>query len=306
MLLAALCLFALPNGEIAYMHQGGVWLVRPDGTGKEFAAQGSYDRPLVWSPDGSKLVFWKEDRAWNLFSYAPATGKVDDLTRARTADNRVPSFSPDGTWIAYMSGEKGLCLVDSEGRQIRNLTSKGHRDSPPQWLGQDSLAFEHLTSDGKIESYEIATSGGSPKLREPSRCFRTQRGSRWGQIRRGSPAVFEYGEWGVAGSRRLTLGDVQSADFAWASQGDAIAYRTYAPSEALYVRRLADTASRKVADLAPNAWCGYSFSPDGKRIVFSNGPRDATGIFVVAVAGGKPRRIADGVWPAWRPIPESG
>ena len=59
---------------------------------------------------------------WEIFTIRPDGSDLRQLTH-ETEDTPTPGWSPSGAWIAF-SGEIGLYLVDSEGRDtIRVSTS---------------------------------------------------------------------------------------------------------------------------------------------------------------------------------------
>ena len=66
-----------------------------DAPGKNFLAD--------WSPDGKSLAFsGNRILGWHVFLLHLATGKIDRLTGR---GNCRPHWSPDGRWIAYVSGQ---------------------------------------------------------------------------------------------------------------------------------------------------------------------------------------------------------
>lgn len=87
-----------------------------------------FDGFPVWSPDGEKILF-SSDRDGNFELYildATCIGKLqncDQTTRRLTyhpARDTSPSWSPDGRWIAYISG-RAVYVMDSDGGSIRHL-----------------------------------------------------------------------------------------------------------------------------------------------------------------------------------------
>lgn len=297
-LAAGLVLNAAPMGEIAYMRSGKVWLVNADGSGRRKIADGSYDRPLVWSPNGDKLIYWKEEPSWNLFSWDYRSGRVTNLTRNRTQDNRAASFSRDGSKIAFMSGQKGLCIMNADGSGLRVLSERGHRDEPPQWVSDSVIAFLD-TPDGKWRMLYFDLDKGE-LTHGPAAFYARSHGdehfayilsSEPTKIRRGS---FLQDVWNV-----LDLGGIRILNFEWAPDRSMLV-KTLKPAERLYW--LSQTGQRRfLMDLRKDGWHGVSPSPDSRFAALSNGKRGIESIYVIPRAGGKPRDIAKGVWPAWRP-----
>ena len=59
----------------------------------------------------------------------------------RTGDERYPSYSPDGTQIAFRgdldlvepSGDEEIYVMNADGTNVRQLTSNADFDSAPSW-----------------------------------------------------------------------------------------------------------------------------------------------------------------------------
>jgi Tol biopolymer transport system component len=92
----------------------------------------------AFSPDGKKVLFTAQREGRDILY-------IRDLARGRSTPIRVgdgieqmisPSFSPDGRQIVF-SGTKGgfsdLYVIDSDGRNLRPLTSDPLGDHMPQW-----------------------------------------------------------------------------------------------------------------------------------------------------------------------------
>jgi serine/threonine-protein kinase len=111
----------VPSGSAKAHGQRIVWK-RADGTGEEEPLipedmQNSYT--ASWTPDGKTLVYMRSNEknhsccdVWTVT--LDQKGKPQEprafleMTNDRTFGTRMPEVSPDGHWLAYVSGESGL------------------------------------------------------------------------------------------------------------------------------------------------------------------------------------------------------
>jgi Tol biopolymer transport system component len=106
----------------------------------------------AWSPDGTKLLYRRTPEnplvqngdTWVLDIAASALDPTQPVTQSvllRTGDERYPSYSPDGTKIAFRgdldlaepSGDEEIYVMDADGTNVRQLTSNADFDSAPSW-----------------------------------------------------------------------------------------------------------------------------------------------------------------------------
>ena len=84
------------------------------------------------------------------------TQPVTQPVLLRTGDERYPSYSPDGTQIAFRgdldlaepSGDEEIYVMNADGTNVRQLTSNADFDSAPSW-----------SPDGKRILFERAPAG---------------------------------------------------------------------------------------------------------------------------------------------------
>jgi len=88
-----------PAGDwIAFIREGDVYLIRPDGSGlKNLTADGTINA-LAWSPDGSRLAF-SEDHYLGIID-----PDGTNLTRISNIQPGPMSWSPDGQTLVYAPG----------------------------------------------------------------------------------------------------------------------------------------------------------------------------------------------------------
>jgi Tol biopolymer transport system component len=163
-----------PDGRhIAFRVLGeGMYAIRSDGAGKPQPLTQSKNPQIAWSftPDGKRLAFFDQGpkTTWDLSTVplendsAGLRGGKPEVFLQTAADERYPSFSPDGWWMAYSSDESGTFQVyvrafpDKGGKwQISN--SGGYY---PMWSRNGhELLFE--TSDNHIMAAAYTEKGDS-------------------------------------------------------------------------------------------------------------------------------------------------
>ena len=171
-----------PDGdtEIFVVNQDGSGLRRvtdtpnPSATDKRFASQPS------WTPDGQSIVF-RTDRTdpTNADLWIVGADGSNPRPLVQTAGNeRYPTFSPDGTRLAYRSdvdGDPEIYVARADGSNPVQLTNNALYDSAPAWSPDGSrIAFERgpanagTNSSPDYAAMELwtmaATGGGEQRL----------------------------------------------------------------------------------------------------------------------------------------------
>jgi Tol biopolymer transport system component len=144
-------------------------VINADGTGETLLTRTfrfSEGQP-AWSPDATKLLYRRTPEnplvqngdTWVLdiekSAEHPATPETQPVL-LRTGDERYPSYSPDGTQIAFRgdldlaepSGDEEIYVMNADGTDVRQLTSNADFDSAPSW-----------SPDGKRILFERAPAG---------------------------------------------------------------------------------------------------------------------------------------------------
>ena len=112
------------------------------------------------SPNGTELVYVGQSAGNNDIYIRPigaATASAVNLTADSPASDSMPSFSPDGQWIAFSSlreDSAGIFVMGRRGESIRRLTNVG---ADPTW-----------TPDGREIVYSTESGGDAEVRRVPS------------------------------------------------------------------------------------------------------------------------------------------
>jgi len=114
-----------PDGEwIGYTIGEGLWIVRPDGTGRRKILD--FGRSFDFSPDGRWLAFVDGAQIWKIRLNDDMTPDYSSLTQLTfEGRNFFPDWSPDGKEIVYDSNVDGpgysLWMMDSSGNNKKML-----------------------------------------------------------------------------------------------------------------------------------------------------------------------------------------
>jgi Tol biopolymer transport system component len=237
------------NGRIAFMRQvsgptpsgvplasHAIYTVAVDGTDERVLVdEPGYDP--AWSPDGARLAFWKDVDSATAFSteeFELFVVEVDGTGLRRLTSNSVsdtgPSWSPDGSRIAFVRGGSEIRIVHADGGDEGLVTREALSVawSPDgRWLG--------LTrGDGSIE---LVRPDGSDRRRiARSRYY----GDKFGF---GEPVEWTHdGRIAFVGAhvlatmkadgtqrRRVSRSYTGGHQPAWAPNGNWVAYKSWTP-----------------------------------------------------------------------------
>ncbi len=159
-----------PDGRyIAFNAVGeGMSVIRSDGSGKPQSLTQSKNSQVPWSfsPDGKRLAFFESGPGtgfdlWTVPLESDGAGLRPgrpEVFLQTPADERYPSFSPDGRWIAYSSDESGTRQV-----YVRAFPDKGGKwqisnsdGQLPMWSRNGrELFFETLDRQIMVAGYAV-------------------------------------------------------------------------------------------------------------------------------------------------------
>ncbi len=104
------------NGRVANDEQLGLWMINDAITSWYLLSNNPNDRRPAWAPDGQQLVFMSNGRDGNWEVYRLALGPDHRVTGSarltnNSAQDGLPTVSPDGEYVAYVSDEGGYWRI---------------------------------------------------------------------------------------------------------------------------------------------------------------------------------------------------
>jgi dipeptidyl aminopeptidase/acylaminoacyl peptidase len=269
------------------------------------------------SPDGSWVAYtvrWldpREDAADSDLYMVPFAGGAPLRLTASPKPEGHPRFSPDGRYLAFLSGREGkksqVWLLDRRGGEAVKLTDFKASVSDFAW-SPDGKRLALVVGDVDPDEVDDDKGGGdkegAAKTPKPIVIHRLQ------FLRDGEGFLRDIHEhlylFDVAERKatQLTAGPYDDADPVWSPDGRWIAFasnRTADPdandnSDIFLIEARAGQQPRAVTT-APTTDASPAFSPDGQWIAYVAGgdPKDiwyaANHVAVVPVAGGEPRAL---------------
>lgn len=144
-----------PDGRtVAFSREGAIFTARMSGRHVTRLTRFGGDlEPSISGPLGRRIVFTRfgsvTSKLWLMAS--DGTGERQ-LTDPPTAD-RLPAFSPDGRWIAFVrpnrNRDERIYKMRSDGSGVRRLTHGKRPGGPPSFSPDGkSIVFDHPTKKG--------------------------------------------------------------------------------------------------------------------------------------------------------------
>jgi dipeptidyl aminopeptidase/acylaminoacyl peptidase len=258
---------------------------------------------VVPSPDGKQVVYVVADAVmegekseWlSQLHLAAADGSASrQLTRGDKSAT-APRWSPDGTWIGFVSSRNGkanVWRINPAGGEAEMITEEKGGIGSFEWA-PDGRSIAFVMRDPKTEAEE--------KADKEKRDWRTLDENL--KMNRLYVAPIEKGADGKRTARLLTPGPQSVNDFSWAPDGASIVFEHQKtpttndwPTSDLAIVSVRDGAVKPLAT-SRAAESEPLYSPDGRSIAFtvSDDPPSWAGerrVHVVPAAGGPSRPLA--------------
>ncbi len=274
----------------------------------------------TWSPDGRRIAFVVGSGATGTTIQARDAAGTQTVVATAAAGTRVnsPSYSPDGTKIAYLqfANNKSNLMVN----QVQVAATNDAFPFFPQWLSNDQLLY---TADGKIRTTVVST-GATSEIpfevritlnRPPYKHKRFDFDSDDSKQVLGivAPALSPDGKRVAFGAlnqlwvmdigkrpKAITSGLYYKTDPAWSPDGTKIAYASDKSGKTmdLYVLDLGTGVERRVTALDNGAEVSPAWSPDGRFLAYQD-QNGAT--FTVEVATGVVKQVILAVFAPGKP-----
>ena len=233
---------------------------------------------------------------------ADGTGQVGVTSFPPATD---PTWSPDGTKIAYASGNTDIQVINTDGTNSINITNtQSAIERNPSWSVTSRIAYER---DNEIW---IMNADGTNQMPFPGITQPSAQAPAWSAD--GGKIAFTSGDeiWTIradgTNERRVTTNTTTDAAPSWSPDGTKIVFAKVASGIAVV-----DADGTNEMNLTNNASdVEPAWSPDGTTIAFRRGSPDG-GIYLMNASGANQVRIiADTPGtrgsthgdPAWQPV----
>jgi Tol biopolymer transport system component len=280
---AASCATPTPtpvNGKIAFVRDGQILTINPDGTGAApfFATHMAEERSPAWSRDGSKLAFVSGVTTAEIFIVNADGSGLTRLTNdagANIPDNS-PTWSPDGHKIAWQRTPIGSSFPDIYIMDSVDANSDGNGDNRLQITNfapsNNSAGKPSWSPDGTKIAFARSFAGGSQQIATMN----------------------------IDGTNQIPVptatGPNADDDAAWSPDGNKIAFRRNVNgTHQVLVVNVNGSGETVLTNDQGSSQREPAWSPDGAKIAFSSDKIIGSNkeIFVMNADGTNPIRVTN-------------
>ena len=149
------------EGQIVYLHDKKLWLIRPDGSGAKVLTDGG-EGPR-FSPDGKWVVFDKNPGIWKIGSDGQGLVKLTDYNHAYAP----PYWSHDGKYVYYCGTNVQVWRVGADGKGATKwFQSPGGNGCAGGVASPDGKYLFHRLHTSNWEAWRFNADGsGAKKIR---------------------------------------------------------------------------------------------------------------------------------------------
>ena len=283
-----------------------IFTVRPDGSGlTNLTPGGGFERNPVWSPDGRKILFAKDDDLYVM--QADGSGRV--LVARGDAEVSGYTWSPDGRMIAFTQAGlandlffQELWVMAADGSGPLRLAADG---ATPSWSPDSRrIAYE---GGGQIRLINADGSGDTGLTNQQYGAFQpawSPGGERIAFVtaldeppdRPADRHIFLINPDG-SGARNLTRGRGNDDSPTWSPDGGKIAFLFSEGEDGNDGSEVAvmnpDGSGRTNLTRTPGFDISPRWSPDGSRIVFNRSGDEDSEIYVMNADGSRQTNVSN-------------
>ncbi|TFW11421.1 Tol-Pal system protein TolB [Massilia arenosa] len=262
----------------------------------------------------TRIAYVNENRAGRMYRLEVADADGMGVQVAVSSNEPIisPSWSPDGTKVAYVSFEAKKAVVwvqDLMTGSRKIVVNQKGSNSAPAWSPDGSKLAVALSKDGHTQVYTLNSDGSG--LRRVSNSAGIDTEPQWsadGQWiyftsdRSGGPQIYKMPAGG-GNATRVTFNGSYNITPRLSSDGKTLAWVSQRNGDfALYAMDLASGQELRLADSATEP----SFSPNGKYLMYATGAGGRKSLAVVSVDGRVKQRLTTNAGtirePNWGPF----
>ena len=240
-----------------------------------------------WSHDSQRIVFYAEldNGKADLFLMDRDGSNVTPIVQTPNADEGAPSFSPDGTRIAYDSDEAGhanfeIFVVPLSGGNRRRLTNHPARDVAPAWSpdGKSIVFMSDRDSRPEFDVYRMNADGsGVERLTKGATHWFPQYSPDGTRIAMHVWRDVHVLDVASKRLRRLTTDPSNGMYPTWSPDGRRIAFMSWrnAGRTELFTMNADGSEQQMIVSMPRGSAIDPRWSPDGEYIAFVHVPEES-------------------------------
>ena len=149
--------------RIAYVQNDEIWVFHyGDGTRRQVTTEGYVNDGPSYSADGTRIACysWRDGTGSHVYILQEGDGGVIQGFTSHPGSDSVPSYSPDGSRIAFarsMGGDTGVYVMQADGTNVVQLASQGWA---PAW-SPDGAKIAYVVAAGTLAELWTVNADGS-------------------------------------------------------------------------------------------------------------------------------------------------